>query len=131
MPAKGEKKQATDAFLRWLSKKMETNRDNFHTINKATGIDVSTMSRWYNEKMMPAYKSVDRLARHYSVEPRVIYELLGRIAPVSLNQLDEEEMAWQKLYRRLNIDERRKLIDMAGVLFGTAFDNEPGEEPQK
>jgi transcriptional regulator with XRE-family HTH domain len=121
----------SEAFLRWLSKQLRSHDESMRGMAKQAGISFTTVSRWFTDGNEPSAANIKKIARHYEVDTRVIYELLGRVTPVSLQGLSEDEILWLKLYRRLNAGERRKLVEMSGVLFGTAFDDEPGSEPHE
>lgn len=108
-----------DEFVKWLEKAMfEKGGMSYRWSNLANDIDVrnATISEWKNKKRHPTRYHIEKLARHFGVTARHIYELLGEEPPADLNDVNDEIQVY--LYKLPPEGARRLLKDLKANKYG-------------
>lgn len=81
-------------FGRWLVREMRRQRHTDRTLAEmfpGGGLTHTTVGRWRRGEAEPSPRHIEALARVLSVEPRVIYTLLGRISPLDVEGISPEQ----------------------------------------
>lgn len=101
---------AVSRFARWLQEQMRaeglTSRQ---ALADALGVARTTVHYWLKGEREPDDLNIGLIAQRFGVSRARIYELLGRMTPVS----DEEYRNWVELLEQLSPEERSELLDYA------------------
>lgn len=103
-------------FVSWLETELRERDLSLRGLGRKTGIGYSTVSRWLTGSTDPSASNLDILAAYFDVDTRFLYELLGRVEPSSIVDLDATEKRIIETYRSLGtVEERRRFLRIAEV----------------
>ena len=101
---------AESRFAKWLEEQMRaeglTSRQ---ALAESLGVARTTVHYWLTGEREPDDLNIGLIAQRFGVSRAKVYELLGRMAPVS----DEEYRNWIELLVQLTPEERAEILDYA------------------
>lgn len=117
-----------EQFVQWIFSQVEKKGISFREMERQTGIASSTISAWTTGKTEPSAYSINRLAQFFDVDVRKVYEMLGRVEPVKIVELDDTERRLIESYRSLNSNQRRLFVRLSEAIIGYDVEQSQAEQ---
>lgn len=111
-----EKSQGQTRFTRWLREVKE--RENIRSqrdFAERLGVSPTSVNHWLNGKREPDDTSIAVIARGFGVSRALIYELLARSEPVTLEKYQD----WAEFLDSLSDEERGELLALGRAYWQT------------
>ncbi|HUW95043.1 MAG TPA: hypothetical protein VMW58_04595 [Anaerolineae bacterium] len=105
-------------FGRWLVREMHRLRHTDRTLAEMfpKPLTHTTVGRWRRGEAEPSPRHIETLAKILEVEPRLIYTLLGRISPLSMEGLTpDQQFVIDSIASRLTQEQVRTLHSLVSA----------------
>jgi len=117
-----------EKFVSYIEAELRQRDISVRGLARLTGIANSTISRWLNGHGDPSDDNIQALADSFDIEAKQIYELLGRVEPTRIVELDDRERWIIESYRSLpTIAEKQRFLRLAEA-FSSYDSGDKGQE---